>query len=206
MTSDRPHTGTGQRPFWLIGSILLGFVLLVLAAAFLLDRQFRTPVGTQTAVAPAAGASAGATSQGQSQAAAVQVPWQRIARTPLEREVEEAYARYWQVLGAAFLSLDASRLPEVMDGDELARAQDQIKDLQARGRLGKVALEFHPSFREVTPERAVVFDEHINRSVFLDAATKQEIPTSGAPELARVSYELRKVNGTWKVVDGVIYD
>src|SRR5688572_30032233 len=151
MTSDRPHTRTGQRPFWLIGSILLGFVLLVLAAAFLLDRQFRAPVGTQTAVAPAAGVSAGATIQGQSQVAAVQVPWQRIARTPLEREVEEAYARYWAVFTDAYARVDDSRLAEVMAGDELERARNQIRRLREQGRAGMLMMEFHPAFAEVAP-------------------------------------------------------
>ena len=204
MTSDRPHTGTGQRPFWLIGSILLGFVLLVLAAAFLLDRQFRAPVGTQTAVAPAAGASAGATSQGQ--AAAVQVPWQRIARTPLEREVEEAYARYWQVRAQAYLDLNPELLGQVMAGAELQREQEQLADLKRRGRAGLIDADHRITFREVSPGKAVIYDEYLNKSVLLDATTKQRIPTNETPNTERVTYELNLVGGAWKVVDGALQD
>ncbi len=48
MTNGTPHTASRPWSFWLVGSILLGAVPLVLATAFLRDRQVRAPIGTQT--------------------------------------------------------------------------------------------------------------------------------------------------------------
>ena len=206
MTNETRHTGARQRPFWLIGAVVVGFVVLVLAAAFLLDRQFRAPIGTRSAPTGSSG-SAVAGVQTQSQAApAVQVPWQRIGRTPQEREVEEAYARYWAVFTDAYSLIDDSRLPEVMAGDELERARIQIRKLREQGRAGTLIMELHPRFSEVAPDRVVIYDEQVNRSVYVEPVTKQSIPTSQAPEVEKVSYELRKVDGVWKVVDGWVHD
>jgi hypothetical protein len=210
MTNDRVSTvrsGQGPRPYWLIGSALLGVVLLLLAAAFLLDRQFRPRVGIESA--PAAGSTATgnqATAPGASAVASVAVPWQRIGTTPLEREIEEAYARYWEVRSQAYLTLDTSRLSEVMAGEELRREEKQVRDLQAQGRAGKLDYEFHPTFRTVSADQAVIYDEHINRSLHMDPVTRQVFPTAQAPELEKVSYEFRKIEGKWKVVDGAIHD
>src|SRR5437588_649952 len=40
----------------------------------------------------------------------------RVATSPLEQEIEQAYLHYWDVRTAAYLSLDTSQLGEVMAG------------------------------------------------------------------------------------------
>lgn len=133
-------------------------------------------------------------------------PGVRVATTPLEREVEDAYLRYWDVLKLAYLTLDTSRLSEVMAGAELSRQEAAIRDLQSKGRAAKLEVDHRMVFASVSPERAVVYDEYQNRSLFIDPATKQEFATKEAPGAEKISFELRKVSGSWKVVDGTRQD
>ena len=100
------------------------------------------------------------------------------------------------------MSLDTSHLSDVMAGPELARDEKQIEDLKAQGKAVKVDIEHHIAFLRVSPDNAEIYDEYLNRSVYVDPATKQEIPTNAPPVTAKVSYRLQKVNGTWKVIDG----
>jgi hypothetical protein len=61
------------------------------------------------------------------------------------------------------------------------------------------------SFRivEATPDRAVVDADYINRSVYVDSVTKQDLPTNEPPSLFKLSFQMRKIDSVWKVVDGV---
>jgi len=129
-----------------------------------------------------------------------------VGRTPLEREIEDAYARYWQVRKQAYLSLEVSLLAEVTAGEELQREERQIGALAAQGRAARLTYEHRPSIREVSADRALVFDELVNHSVFVTAATGQELPTNAPPQIEKVSHEFRKIGGRWKVVDGVVHD
>ena len=216
-----------RRPYWLIGLALLGLVVILLAGAFLLDRQLRPRVGIESppAVATAtrptnapvavvpptlpataapttqpAPASTATTAAGAPTTEAPGGP--RVATSPLEQEIEAAYLHYWDVLAQAYLDTDTSHLGEVMSDPELSRQDKEIQDLKSQGRAAKLVAEHRIAFAKVSPESAVIYDEYLNRSVFVDPTTKQERPTSAPPETEKISFEMRKIDGTWRVVDG----
>ena len=213
----------GRRPYWVVGLALLGLVVVLLVGAFLLERQSRPQVGiesppavTGTTSAQAAGGGVQPTTQpavappatpvSASPTAVETVGGLRVANSPLEREIEAAYLHYWDVRSQAFLDLDTTHLPEVMAGPELARAEVQISQLKAQGRAGRLDVEHRIAFVNVSPEDATVYDEYLNRSVFLDTATGQELHTDEPPAVEKVSFVMKKVDGTWKVVDGTRYN
>jgi len=212
-----------RRPYWAVGLVLLAVVIVVLAAAFLLDRQLRPRVGiepsptmpvlaqasTPPTVAPSPTLPAAATPTARAAATpmvAASPTALRVANSSLEREIEEAYLRYWDVLTQAYLNLDTSHLSEVMSGAELARQEQQIRDLQAQGRAAKLEVQHRIAFVQVSPDHAVIYDEYLNRSIFVDPVTKQELPTKEPPATEKISFEMRRINGSWKVVDGARHD
>lgn len=209
-----------RRPWWPVGLALLGLVVVLLVGAVLVARQLRPPVGVEPApqaptvaqaTSPAVAAPAVATvvvaaPTAVSGVTSDSLPGVRVANSPLEREIEDAYLRYWEVLKQAYLSLDTSRLSEVMAGAELSRQEQQIRDLRSKGRAAKLEVDHRIAFANVAEERAVVYDEYLNRSVFLDAATKQELPTKEQPQTEKTSFEMRKINGSWKVIDAALHD
>ncbi len=221
-----------RRPYWIVGLGLLGLVVVLLAGAFLLDKQLRPRVGIETP--PAAATTASPTSAAPAIAPPTLRPTSeptarpvatatatasaaapivtdgpgglRVATSPLEREMEAAYLHYWEVRTQAYLDLDTSHLGEVMAGPELTRAEAQIRQLRAQGRAGKLDVDHRIAFVKVTPDEAEIYDEYLNRSVFLDATTKQELPTKEPPSVEKISFKMRKIDGKWKVVDGTRYE
>ncbi|MGE0544371.1 MAG: hypothetical protein AB7R89_29775 [Dehalococcoidia bacterium] len=201
-----------HQQYRLIALALLGLVLAALVGAFLLDRRVRPRVGIDpTAAIPAvaeATAPIGAVSMPPAAsmvptATAAAVPSSvRVARSPLEREIEDAYFHYWDVLAQAYLNLDPSGLADVTSGAELTRQEQQVRDLRAQGKAAKLIADHHLIFVEVSVDRAVIYDEYLNRSIFVDPVTKQELPTRDPPETEKISFQMRKINGVWKIVDG----
>jgi len=106
----------------------------------------------------------------------------------------------------AHLTLENTRLQEVMASNELQREERQLASLANSGRVGKIDILHNVSLRDVSTERALVYDEYVNRSVFLDAVSRQELPTSAPESVEKVSYVMNKIDGRWKVVDGFIHD
>ena len=211
---------------WLVAAGILGVVLLGLLAAFALDRRFRQTVTVEPTrpVAAAVPASAsptqpsvatpGVTTTPVSSSAETAMPGAmttlpgglRLADSPLEREVQAAYLRYWDVRTQAFLNLDSSRLSEVMAGDELTRAEKYIQDLRSQGRAAKMDVEHRIALPKVTPDEAIVYDEYLNKSVFVDPVTKQELKTGAPVETVKVSFYLSRIDGQWKVTGGARHD
>jgi hypothetical protein len=216
--------------FWRIGLLLLAGVLVLLLGAFLLDRQLRPRVGVEplpasNATAPpgvataartqAPGSQPGAgTTTGPQATAGTGTPSPAtgasspVASSPasLQREIETAYLRFWEVRAEALFIPDASRLPEVMAGPALDREREQIDQLRARGQAAKLVVEHHIALRSAGPTTAVVYDEYVNKSYLVDAQTKEPVGTPGPGGIAKVSYVLEKIDGSWKVVDGVVYE
>ncbi len=208
------------RAFWPVGLGLLGLVAVFLVGAFLMGDQLRPRAGVEPVPAVAGSAKP---SQGQvalqqpaaqptaAPAATAAVPSLGVpigqvglgaANSPLEREIEDAYLHYWDVRAQAYLNLDTSHLGEIMAGAELVRAENQIRQLKAQDRAGKVDVGHHFALVKVLPAEAEVYDDYLNRSVFLNPVTKQEIPTEEPPSVEKVSFVMKKSDGIWKVVDG----
>jgi hypothetical protein len=183
------------RPYWLIGSALLALIVVVLAVAFLLDRQLRPRVG----VGPAAGTSS-VTAGTPSRTISGEADLSLLA-TPLEREVAAAYLRYWAVYGAALESLDSSRLREVSDGNRLQEATADVRELASEGVAAR--FQVRHSFRVVhaAPTEAAIQDEYVNTSYAVDPQTRQPVGEPGEAQRARNTYYLRRINSSWKVVD-----
>ncbi len=218
-----------RRPYWLIGLALLGLVVILLAGAFLLDRQLRPRVGIEsppavaTAVRPTsvpvaivpptmpvtpvaataqpAPVSTATTAAG---APATQTPGgPRVATSPLEQEIEAAYQNYLRVYSEAVLNLDTNHLSEVLAGQALQLVTDEVNGLKARGRPVKIVEDDRVvALGRVTETSATVVDEYVSRSVYIDPGTMQPLPRTGPPTQVRQSYELRKFNGVWKIIDG----
>lgn len=207
-----------RRSWWPIGLALLGLVVVLLLGGVVLSRQFRPSVGVEPGPTPPPAAQATSPLAAAPPASVAVAPTAmasvtsapptgvRIASSPLEKEVEDAYLHYWDVLRQAYLNVDGSRLSEVMADAELRRQEEMIADLQSKGRAAKIEVDHRIAFANVSAERAVVYDEYLNRSVFLDAATKRELPTKEQPETEKISFEMRKIDVTWKVVDATRHD
>lgn len=212
--SASASTARERRPYWMIALALLGLVLAVLAGAFLLERRARPRVGieptadvtmvTQATAAPveehSPTAAAGIVP---TTAAASASPGLRTADPAAEREIEEAYRMYLRIYSDAVLNLDTSRLHEVLDGRALQLVTDEVNELKARGRPVKIIEDERTiAFARVTEAGATLVDEYTSRSVYVDPRTLQPLPRTGPPARIRQSYELQKVAGVWKIIDG----
>ena len=216
---ENPEPGH-RRPYWVVGLALLGLVVVLLAGAFLLERQSRPRVGgeppsavTGTTSAQAAAGDVQPTAQSaaappETAKSASPTPIEtvgglRVANSPLEREIEAAYENYLRVYREAVLNLDTSHLNEVLAGQALQSVTDEVDGIIAGGRPVKIIEDQRlVSLGRVTETRATVVDEYVSRSVYVDPSTKQPLPRTGPPTRVRQSYELRKISGVWKIVDG----
>ena len=222
-TKSTPGSANGM-PFWAVGAILFGVVLVILVAAFYLNNRLRppttieanssvatapsasvppTPIPTTapaSAAAPAVATSAPTTTAGPTIAVPSGV---RVAQSPEEREIEAAYLHYWQVRSAALLNLDTSHLADVMADPELTRDIKQVDDLKAQSKAARVVITQHSiAFLKVAPDQAEIYDEYVNQSYLVDPQSKQPFGTPGPGGVAKVSYQLQKIDGVWKVTDG----
>lgn len=189
-----PPVAPRPRPYWVVAFALLGLVLAMLGVALLLDRHFRPRVGIE----PASASPNQATSP--TPASMAELPF---ATTPLEREVEAAYWKFLRTHADAVLELDTSRLSEVLDGQPLQWVTDEVNDLKGQGLAAKlIEDERILTFINVTGTAVTVEEQYVSRSVYVDPQTKQLVPRTGPPERIRQTYEFRRVNGVWKVVDG----
>lgn len=193
------------RRFWVVGLALLAAVTVLLAGAFVLNDRLRPQVGTRP-VPTNEVASSKATSVAAPALATSSPASLPVANSPLEREIEAAYLRFWEVRSEAFLNQDTTRLSEVMSGAELARTEQQIDELKAQGRAARIVVEHRIAFLEVGETEARLYDEYLNKSYLVDPQSEQAIQTPGPGGTAKVSYELQKIEGAWRVVDGMRHE
>lgn len=206
---------TPVRMSWPVVAAGLAIVVaLALGAAFLLNQRFGTRFGVQPVVAPTAvttttNASTTTAVAGAAQANAGATAAQQSSPSvdpALRDAVSRAYQQYWQVVAEAELNLDSSRLAEVMGGAELQREQGYIQDLRSRGRAVRTDVEHHATVEEASSGTAVVYDEYVDHSSYIDPTTKEPQTSSQQSTPHKVSYRFRLLNGAWKVVDGTRYE
>ena len=212
-------SGGGAR-YPLVAGMLALAVALLLVGGWFAGQHFRGPVGNEggpaisspaaPAVAPpkvAAPAAVSAVSPAPPSAAtSPQASAFRVATSPLEKEIEQAYLHYWDVRSQAYLNLDASILDQVESGPKLAREQQQLADFKAQGHAVRLDVEHRIAIVKAAPDSAVVYDEYLNKSVFVDPQTRQDIPTASPPATEKISVDMQKADGVWKVVDGAQHD
>lgn len=215
MSADdtRPEAATGtdltrvRPPFWVVGVALLALVLALLSGAVLLDRRSRPRVGIEptTAISAVAEATALATHSGASPTSSTtsSSSGQSTVSIETERQIEEAYRTYLRTYSEAVSRLTTNRLHEVLDGRALQLVTDEVNDLKARGRPVQIVEDERTiAVANVTETSATLIDEYTSRSVYINPTTMQPMPRSGPPTRVRQSYEFRKINGAWKIVDG----
>ncbi len=129
----------------------------------------------------------------------------RPTATPsLEDQVLTAYADYWEVYAHALRDRDASRLDDVMTGPRLERGKKEINDLLEQRRAIALVVKSNPVVLQINGDQALVFDEYENTSYYADPTTKQPIgATPSTPEIIKDTVTMRRVDGVWKVFDGV---
>jgi len=235
--ADAPETAAApRRPFLPVALGLAGLVVVVLVAAFVLDRQYRKPVGiepappiavqTKPTAVPVAARAAPTTAPvptavptattaptaaavptlapAAAAGAAVAAPAQPTV-DPLQREIAEAYLRYWQVRKEAYLKMDPALLDQVMSGSKLDRERGYMQQLKANGQGARIEATHKFVVVKATPDEALVYDEYVNQSPLIDLATGKELPV-GTPETEKISVTMKKIDGTWKVVEGAFHD
>jgi hypothetical protein len=127
--------------------------------------------------------------------------------TDLRHEIEDAYVKYWRVRADAALTLDPSHLPEVAAGDHLEQEREEIAQLQAEGRAAKVIVDLQFRVVQATDTTATVYDDFKNFSYAVDKNTKAPlVEPPRTAEIHVVSFELQKIDGVWKVVDGTRFE
>lgn len=226
--SSKMRHGRAGLPYNAVGAALLGVVLVLLGAAFFLNSRLRPPTTIETPIAVQAPRPAVATPSAIPTAAAASVspsltatpsigsptaestaqlpPGVHVANTPEEREIEQAYLKYWQVYSDAVLNLDTSHLHEVLAGPALQWVTDEVNGLKAQGHPAKIDVQHAYGFSRVTETSATVVDQYVSRSVYLDPTTRQPLPRAGSPTRVLQSFDFQKINGVWKIVGGTRQD
>lgn len=200
----------GTRRNLLIGLGLLLLVMLVLGGAWAANVRFEPAtdiVQTLGSTTPVPAATAPATSTATS-ASAIASPVSGIA-TPdpdLEHAIEQAYLRYWERYSEALETLDASQIPEVTTGEELARIQEEVDGLRQRGLEVHIDVSHKYAIFDVGLDAAKVYDEMLNRSYSIDpkaSASSQESDMAGQ---VKDTFFFKKIDGTWKVTNSVRHE
>ena len=124
---------------------------------------------------------------------------QPTATLTTEDEVLAAYMQYVDAYKQALFELDAKYVDGFAVGTELQSIRQERDKLRTPGVALKVVLTHNPVVAERTATSAVVVDEMINNSFYVDAKTKQPPVASGSGEVLRNSFRLEKVNNRWVV-------
>jgi hypothetical protein len=124
---------------------------------------------------------------------------QPTATLTTEDEVLAAYMQYVDAYKQALFELDAKYVDGYAAGAELQSIRQEIDKLRTQGVALKVVLTHNPVVAERTANSAVVVDEMINSSFYVDAKTKQPPVASGSGEVLRNSFRLERVNNRWVV-------
>ena len=120
----------------------------------------------------------------------------------LAEQVTEAYQRYWQVRAEALFALDTSHLSEVAAGEHLDQLVAFVNELRSEGRASETDIEHHFVVFEASDQQAVIGDNYVSNSVYIDATTHARL-TDPAPDNLQEFYTLAHMAGSWKVVDVV---
>ncbi len=208
-----PQSGH-RRPFWVIGLILLGVVVVVLAGAFVMSHHFRLHVGIEPAArtpvrsSSPRGANTGvgspATAQSTVSVTPASVP--TVQPTPTlspRQQVMQVYHHYWRDYRQALYTLTSSQMSNVATGDELRQVEAQVVSLHRDNRAVRTRVTHHALVVSIRGDKATVYDEILNRSFTIDPVTKQPPQGSNRADLEKDIYFFQRIYGKWKVVKSV---
>lgn len=116
-----------------------------------------------------------------------------------EAEVAQAYLAHWDAYADAVLNLDVSLVEESAVGEELDAIREEIEQLRADGLALRVDVEHDFLVAEVSETSAVLIDQIVNNSFYVDAETKEPPEGEGSGEVLRHIVELELIDGRWVV-------
>jgi hypothetical protein len=114
-------------------------------------------------------------------------------------EITRAYEHYWQVRADALLTLDATRLPEVMDGDHLLAVERLVQQLRSEGRVIETDVQHSYVVVQSGTDDVQVVDTYVDNSVYLDAQSHAALSQPTGESLKEL-YRMNRIDGTWRVV------
>ncbi len=129
-------------------------------------------------------------------------PTATVSLDAQREEVREAYLAYWDAYAAAVLELDISLVEDYATGEELEGIRQEIEDYRADGVAARIRVEHDFEVVSVSDTAAVVIDEYVNNSFYVDATTKLPEDAPGPGEVIRDTVHLKKADGRWVVVRG----
>jgi hypothetical protein len=208
-----PQSGH-RTSFWVIGFILLGVIVVVLATAFLLNQHFRSHVGIEPAVhrptrsaltpTPHTGGVGPATAQATSSVAPTPIPAATPTVAPTPRTaVMEAYDRYWKTYSQALYTLNTSAISQVAGGNELRRVKVEVASFRQKNDAVHVRVSHHALIIAIKGNSATIYDEQHDGSWAIDPVTKEPHQGPNWRHLEKDFYYLKNTGGVWKVVKSV---
>lgn len=121
----------------------------------------------------------------------------------LAEEVSTAYLAYWDAYAQAVLNLDASLVARVAIGDELASIQKEIETHRSNGVAVRIAVEHDFAIVQISEEAATVVDRVVNRSFYVDAASRKPETSDLPGDVLQYTFFLEKTEGGWVVIRGL---
>jgi hypothetical protein len=205
-SNPQPESRT---PFWLTGLILLGVVVVVLVAAFLLNQHFRPQVGIEPAVrTPVRSVSTPTSHTGASPATAqptgsvAPTPTPTVAPTP-RKAVMDAYDLYWKTYSQVLYTLNTSMIGQVAAGSELQRVKAEVASFKQSNDAVHVRVSHHALIVAIKSNSATIYDEQHDGSWAIDPVTKEPHQAPNRRHLEKDIYYLKNIGSVWKVVKSV---
>jgi hypothetical protein len=203
-----------RTPFWVVGLMLLGVVVVVLVGAFLVTQHFRSHVGIEPAVRTPARSSltpsdhtrGAAPATAQSTVSVVPTPVPTVSPTSAlspRQQVMQAYNQYWQDYSQALYTLSTSRIGQVAAGDEFRRVKAEVAGFRQSNDAVHVRVSHHALIVAIKGNTATIFDTEHDGSWAIDPVTKEPYQAPNRHHLEKDIYFLKKTSGVWKVVKSV---
>lgn len=127
-------------------------------------------------------------------------PTATVSLDAQREEVREAYLGHWEAYAQALLELDATLVERHTAGEELEAIRAEIQQLRQDGVAVRLDVQHDAEVVEVTEQRAVIIDEVVNNSFFVDPVTKQPEVGEGDGSLFRYVVYLERTGDQWVVV------
>jgi hypothetical protein len=124
------------------------------------------------------------------------------SRDAIVAEVSQAYLAYWDAYADAVLHLDITRVERFASGAELASIREEIDKLRADGVALRVVVEHDFAVIDVTGAVALVEDQIVDNTFYVDAKTLDPPTAAGSGDRYRDLVRLERLDGRWTVTSG----
>lgn len=129
-----------------------------------------------------------------------------VTGTPTLEEIAEAvtkaYLAYLEAYAEAVLHLDISLVEAFAAGNELESIREEIEMLRADGVALRVVAEHDITVIDVTGDTALIADEIVDNTFYVDARTLEPPEAEGSGDTYRDLVTLERIDGRWLVTSG----